>query len=228
MTRPRYSYTGVAWIINDEEKKTNLISNWPGQTVLGMSNKVPTAVTYRTTEPYDFISWGFDATGRRDKEESEPFTWFKLLLQPPTATSEIAAANGSPELNTITRLLKAYGKTAEEVTADYLRRIWGYTRRQLRQILGDNFMTDYSVRVVLTVPAVWTPSSIKLARRLASRAGLPKNIELVQEPEAAAAAVLRESTIKPFLNVGDVITICDAGGGTCVSYCLILKTGNEE
>jgi len=218
----------VAWVLNDDKKEIQLISNWPGQPVLGISNKVPTAVTYRTTEPHDFISWGFEATGRRNREESEPFTWFKLLLQPPTASSEIDMAAHSPELSTITRLLENYGKTAEDVTADYLREIWNYTRRQLGQILGENFMTDYSVRVVLTIPAVWTPSSIKLARRLAHRAGFPEHIELVPEPEAAAVAVLRESTTRPHLKVGDVITICDAGGGTCVSYGLILKIGNGE
>jgi hypothetical protein len=184
-----------------------------------MSAKVPTAVTYKTTEPHDFINWGFEATGRRNREESEPFTLFILLLQPPTSSSETAAAASSPELNTITRLLESYGKTAEGVMTDYLRKIWNHTRQQLRQILGDSFMIDYSVRVVLAIPALWTPSSIRLARTLVHRAGLPEDVELVKEPEAAAVAVLRESTIQPNLNlnVGDVITVCDAGRMTCVS-----------
>ena len=184
-------------------------------------------MTYSTEGPTSIVaSWGFEVTrgaaefGRRRgsrQDETEPFSWFKLLLQPPKRSSEDPETEGSPELNTIRKLLEKYHKSAYQVSVDYLRKLWGHTKRHLANRLGERFSDRYKVLVVLTVPAIWTPESIKMAERLAREAGFPGIIHLLQEPEAAAIAAIRESGAGPFLGLNDIITVCDAGGGTCVS-----------
>ena len=222
-----HRYSGVAWCIPAPGSRIQTITDWPGLRTHGVSNKVPTTVIYSTRGSKScVVSWGFEVirgTAEFDRRrgsrlsETEPFSWFKLLLQPPTLPSEDGEAEGSPELNTIRKLLEKYHKSAYEVSRDYLRKLWGHTKQHLERKLGEFFLDLYEVLVVLTVPAVWTPDSTKTAERLARDAGFPGTIHLLQEPEAAAIAVLEETASKTLLKLNDIITVCDAGGGTCVS-----------
>jgi hypothetical protein len=206
-------------------------------------------VTYDIREPHKLKSWGFPAIRdlRRSKQESETLTWFKLLLQPPRSTylplgnGELQSPSGStirlssanlqppnengiPDLENLRKLLRTYKKSAEDVTVDFLREIWAYTKQELRLVLGENFMAQYSIKVVLTVPAVWTPETANLTRELAVKAGIQaEQLNLVQEPEAAAIAVAEVSSGRAQLREGDIITVCDAGGGTCVSFRLAIQ-----
>ena len=220
-----YRYSGVAWCIRAPGSRIQTITDWPGLRPHGVSNKVPTTVIY-STGGSRVVSWGFEVTQgtaeldrRRGSRlnETEPFSWFKLLLQPQTLPSEDGEAEGSPELNTIRGLLEKYHKSAYEVSTDYLRKLWGHTKQHLGRRLGGNFLDLYEVLVVLTTPAVWTPGSTKTAERLARDAGFPGTIHLLQEPEAAAIEVLEEPASESLLKLNDIITVCDAGGGTCVS-----------
>ena len=186
-------------------------------------------MTYSTEGPVSIssvVSWGFEVTrgaaesGRRRgsrQDETEPFSCFKLLLQPPKRSSEDPGTEDSPELNTIRKLLEKYNKSAYQVSVDYLRKLWGHTKQHLANRLGGGFSDCYKVLVVLTVPTIWTPDSIKMAERLAREAGFPGSIHLLQESEAAAIAAIEESGVRPFLELNDIITVCDAGDDTCVS-----------
>lgn len=219
----------MSWAVNNGTgtPKVNVIRNWPDPTAPHpTSHKVPTVVTYNPENPEKLLDWGFGAVRKRYRNNKEPeqFKWFKLLLQP-----ESLNENGAVdilELTTLKHLLNTYGKTAEDVTVDYLSCIWSYTRDQLRKQLDPRFMTKYSVRVIFTIPAIWAPGSSTKIRKLTRKAGLPEKIYFVQEPEAAALAVfkgLRQLEVK----VGDIITVCDAGGGTCVRCNFHLKKGQH-
>jgi molecular chaperone DnaK (HSP70) len=204
----------VSWAVNNDARKVNVIRNWPDPTAPHpTSHKVPTVVTYNLDRPEKVLDWGFGAVRKRHRKETKQFKWFKLLLQP-----ESLKENGAVdiiELTTLKHLLITYGKTAEDVTVDYLKCIWGYTKEQLHKQLGSKFMADYSIRVIFTIPAIWAPGSSTKIKGLTRKAGLPEEIHFVQESEAAALAVLRG--LKQFqVKVGDIITVCDAGGGTCV------------
>jgi hypothetical protein len=211
----------VSWALNDGTRKINVIRNWPDlkAPLPSTSNKVPTVVTYNIGKPEKVLSWGFAAIRGHDRQhESEPFEWFKLLLQP-----ENLNENGAVdilELTTLKHLLKTYGKTAEDVTVDYLVCIWGHTKKLLRKQLDDKFMAKYHVRVIFTIPTIWELGSRNKIKVLAARAGLPEDIHFVQEPEAAAMEVLKGWTQ---LKVEDIITVCDAGGGACVRCSFHLK-----
>ncbi|HLA85655.1 MAG TPA: Hsp70 family protein [Thermoguttaceae bacterium] len=70
--------------------------------------------------------------------------------------------------------------------------------------------------VVLTVPASFDASARELSREAALEAGLPENLILLEEPQAAVYAWLADAgeRWRKRLSVGDVLLVCDVGGGT--------------
>lgn len=70
--------------------------------------------------------------------------------------------------------------------------------------------------VVLTVPASFDASARELTREAAIAAGLPEDLILVEEPQAAVYAWLDRvgDRWRRLLSVGDKLLVCDVGGGT--------------
>ena len=70
--------------------------------------------------------------------------------------------------------------------------------------------------VVLTVPASFDPVARELTREAALAAGLPADLILVEEPQAAVYSWLTQAadTWRNALAVGDRLLVCDVGGGT--------------
>ncbi len=71
-------------------------------------------------------------------------------------------------------------------------------------------------RVVLTVPASFDASARELTREAALAAGLPAELVLLEEPQAAVYAWLAErgEAWREELAEGDRLLVCDVGGGT--------------
>jgi hypothetical protein len=70
--------------------------------------------------------------------------------------------------------------------------------------------------VVLTVPASFDASARELTREAALAAGLPQDLVLLEEPQAAVYAWLaaQGERWRQVLSLGDVLLVCDVGGGT--------------
>ena len=70
--------------------------------------------------------------------------------------------------------------------------------------------------VVLTVPASFDASARELTREAALAAGLPSDLILLEEPQAAVYAWLAATgeRWRRRLSVGDTLLVCDVGGGT--------------
>jgi molecular chaperone DnaK (HSP70) len=70
--------------------------------------------------------------------------------------------------------------------------------------------------VVLTVPASFDASARELTREAALAAGLPSDLVLLEEPQAAVYAWLAATgeRWRRRLSVGDTLLVCDVGGGT--------------
>ena len=70
--------------------------------------------------------------------------------------------------------------------------------------------------VVLTVPASFDASARELTREAALAAGLPADLVLLEEPQAAVYAWLAATgeRWRRRLSVGDTLLVCDVGGGT--------------
>lgn len=71
-------------------------------------------------------------------------------------------------------------------------------------------------RVVLTVPASFDVVARELTREAALSAGLPENLVLLEEPQAAVYAWLNSEgdRWRRRVQVGDTLLVCDLGGGT--------------
>lgn len=156
-----------------------LIDDWPKSNFLNENTeKVPTKISYDNREP---LHWGYNVT-----VTEKSFQWFKLLLDPHRA-AQVPGPVVSSE-----RLLGSLHKTAEQVAADYLERVWNYTMNDIARRQGEGWQSRHPLRVVLTVPAIWSPAAKDRTLKAARAAGLPENLSLVSEPEAAALKVLRE------------------------------------
>ncbi|KAF2264554.1 hypothetical protein CC78DRAFT_463345, partial [Lojkania enalia] len=190
-------------------KIIRVINDWPNpDSAVATSDKVPSKISYKDGQPHH---WGFEVNF---KEES--FRWIKLLLDPMNKFGHDSEA----ALNT-QKLLRTLGKTAEVVATDLLRFIWRYTKEDIGKVRGDDWESVYTLSVVLTVPAIWPLKEKDRTLRIAREAGLPDNLKLVSEPEAAALSVLKERSDEgASLEVGDCFVVCDAGGGTVdlISY----------
>jgi hypothetical protein len=70
--------------------------------------------------------------------------------------------------------------------------------------------------VVLTVPASFDASARELTREAALAAGLPEDLVLLEEPQAAVYAWLGAmgNRWRRMMKVGDKLLVCDVGGGT--------------
>ncbi len=82
--------------------------------------------------------------------------------------------------------------------------------------------------VVLTVPASFDAAARELTHEAAIAAGLPENFVLLEEPQAAVYAWLADvgDRWRRALKVGDVLLVCDVGGGT-TDFTLIAVTEEQ-
>ncbi len=80
---------------------------------------------------------------------------------------------------------------------------------------------------MLTVPASFDASARELTREAAAAAGLPANLLLLEEPQAAVYAWLHSQgdQWRKVLKLGESLLVCDVGGGTTD---LTLVSVNEE
>ena len=151
---------------------------------------MPSSITYLNGKPQ---KWGY-TVGLTD----ESFKWIKILLE--ENHKYVTTVEPVKDSNT---LLNKTKKTAQEVVADYLRLLWDYTKNDIRRFHPD-FEDIFALRVVLTVPAIWSPAAKDKTLHAAKSAGMPGDIQLVTEPEAAALATLKdkadENTLKASLS----------------------------
>ncbi len=84
--------------------------------------------------------------------------------------------------------------------------------------------------VVLTVPASFDASARELTREAAIAAGLPHDLVLLEEPQAAVYAWLadRGDRWRRALKLGDTLLVCDVGGGTTdLTLVTVAEEGGE-
>jgi len=206
LTRP--SYSGISWACNAGVKKIHVVKDWPNPNPVAESDKVPSKITYQNGKPNQ---WGFKVDY---KEQS--LLWFKLLLD-----EKSKVGRDSENVTCTLRQLAALKKAPEDVAADYLSLVWQYAKDDIRRERGDGWDEIYTTRAVLTVPAIWSEAAKARTLRIARKAGIPENVSLVTEPEAAALAVFRDRKDEgDAFEVGDCFVVCDAGGGTVdlISY----------
>lgn len=93
---------------------------------------------------------------------------------------------------------------------NYLRQVWDHYHAK-----GKPELALSEQDVLLTVPASFDEEARELTRRAAEQAGL-KNVTLLEEPQAAFYAWLESKGDgwRKRVKVGDLVLVCDVGGGT--------------
>ncbi|KAK4211460.1 hypothetical protein QBC37DRAFT_474393 [Rhypophila decipiens] len=198
------TYSGVSWAVNSGVRRIQLITDWPGvKDETTQLEKVPSLISIDGRYP-DERRWGFEA----DKNHSP--AWFKLWLDPSlhgtSPLGNFVMGSNSPVSNDMFR-------NAQQATVDYLRCLWSHAGAHIRRQVGSS---SFEPKLVLTVPAMWSPTAIQTLQMAAIEAGLPENIHILPEPEAALHHILHEERhlLTPEIAKGDVYTVCDAGGAT--------------
>lgn len=119
------------------------IVSWPGQ---GMHDwyapKTPSAVAYDGNTCF----WGRSAL-----EKPNPIQWFKILLMGEDLPEYL---KNSSQIQQVKNTIHSLGKTAIEVTADYMRKVFEYSFRQIRRARGDSRIDEVPFHVIVTVPAI--------------------------------------------------------------------------
>lgn len=199
------THSGYAFTHLDDVTDVHSNSEWVDQPQKYCKDR--TATLYKkidgkwTPQAFGYNAWAINLKRISDKSNEDYYfaERFKLLLDPASAQKMPLPA----------------GLTSQMLIADYL----AYMKKMVMEQLRTEFGQTNNIRIgwALTVPAMWSVKAKYEMRIAAYRAGLieaenSKDLVIVPEPEAAA--VFCSSKAGKQYNEGDLVTICDAGGGT--------------
>lgn len=154
--------------------------------------------------------WGFLCDNDdEDTETDEVFENFKIFLD--QESIDAARKNG-------VRDIPATVEEAGQLITDYLRQVYGQIKRSIEGSTGS--WKDRRVEFIFSLPTTWQALSITTDFENAIRAAgfgqenTDKHSAKLELTEAEAAAVYVVANPAVRLVNGEVILVCDAGGGT--------------
>lgn len=158
------------------------MKRWPGCDNQ-LREKVPCILAY--DDHFErVIAWGH-SVGDHHKNK---FAYFKLLLHRQTMSDSVDVDDIVSKLDdlSIRSTWLPSGKTAVNITADYLGRLYQYLQQILSNTYVEKFLATQTVSYVITVPVLWSDRSRVLMLCAAKEAGFNGEVILVTESEAAA------------------------------------------
>lgn len=172
------------------------MERWPSVKGRRREDKAPTEIAYGALKSSNGISktaWGY---------QIKPYTtrcaWIKLHLD----NHSIPSRYDDPKLQVEIRNAAAnfpYGKTAQDVTSDYLKELYACTMAKLDQTFGRELMAITKIKFWFTMPAIWSDEAQARTRQAAVTAKFGTRpgdeICMIKEPEAAALATLNRTTM---------------------------------
>ncbi|KAF9887338.1 hypothetical protein FE257_010333 [Aspergillus nanangensis] len=202
------TYSGIAWSLHNGTGGIEVLSTWPGGGNR-TTPKVPTTIKYDG----DTQRWGYETSSLENVIRG-----VKLLLDESQEVKYQPASEARA-------MIASQGKSPVEVASDYLQRLVDHTQTILRRRFG-TAVQDMRYHYILAIPAVWSDKAKDLTLRAAMDAGIETGISTISEPEAAALYCL--TVIQPnSIESGDVILVCDAGGGTVTKSPIRLEEATE-
>ncbi|RPB14079.1 actin-like ATPase domain-containing protein [Morchella conica CCBAS932] len=207
------TFSGVAWNFTGAQEDVIIIREWPGHRwlqALRSSDKVPSEIVYDSLG--EVSKWGFQI-----KTGEERLAWIKLLLEPTKYISNNRTINSTRSL-----IFDQNTKEPVDVVADYLTCLRKHAIHCIQNTYGKAFVDATPIDYILTVPAIWSDNAKELTLQAAETAGFGDRttLQLVSEPDAAAAWTLLRDLKSNFLQINDAFVIVDCGGGTVdlISY----------
>ena len=182
-----------------------VIQGWPGKP--GEShNKVPSTIFYPPGNPFS-KDWGFQCQHADGKKE-----WFKRYLDPERLQSIASmrqGQTGSQDLPAFPEVRKWF--------KDYMTCLYKHISTTIQNTTGR--WGAKRIEFVFSLPCTFNKLSIpRDIRDLVSEAGFggggaQHKVDIgLTEPEAAAVYTLKDTAIA--YQVGEIVLVCDAGGGT--------------
>ncbi|OCL00822.1 actin-like ATPase domain-containing protein [Cenococcum geophilum 1.58] len=199
------TYSGIAYAFSSKPEEVHCIQEWPGS-----SKTVPKSPTVLKYTSKNNFKWGYEL----DRTVEEKIVGIKLLLDPQQKRPLFDTAGAAATKAEIAKL----GKPPADIASDYIAAIYKHALKVISGKVPKAYLDMLDKYFVLSVPAVWSDKAKDTTLRAARNAGISP-VELIKEPEAAAMYTLHYLKHQG-LELGDAITICDAGGGTVdlVSY----------
>lgn len=161
--------------------------------------KTPTRIAYARENPQiQSNKWGFEVNPRLIS-----YSWTKLLLDKNAATGEyddpaLSRMAGSGMLR-LPRFRDAAG-----VCEDFLREVYLYVSRKLRQQMTDFTFETTPMECWITLPAIWSDEAKDATLAAAKNAGFGNRagdeVFTIAEPEAAAISTLKSFSRPTALN----------------------------
>lgn len=177
-------------------------------------NKVPTVLTY-SRSTYRLSKWGFEAesTTERQNPDCQPVDWFKVLLDEQQYRL-MRANNTSGSVPESMDVVECY-------FTDYLASLYRHIEYKLAPELphGKSWSTA-RIEFIFSVPTTWQPHpTVERFRSICARAGFadknrPSHSITIGLTEAEAAAVHTSKDAPELFKTGEVLLVCDIGGGT--------------
>ncbi|KAL4783416.1 actin-like ATPase domain-containing protein [Aspergillus varians] len=216
------TFTGASYVSSKGRDLNDviLISTWPGpsrdtETVL----KAPSRIAYAANNPRVAKNrWGYQV-----EPGMVAYSWTKLHLDQSISLTEYD--DSALESASQTGILKLpEGKTAVDVVANYLSKVYKHIMRTLEKNVTKEALRAIPLEFWFTVPAIWSDQARNTTKIAAQRAGfggkrsrLHDRVFLISEPEAAAITALKKYTtgnLEGSIKAGDGVLVCDCGGGT--------------
>lgn len=202
------SRTGVAYNFpargNDSVR---WIQKWPGRAQAN-ENKVPTVLLY-ANDHSRLLAWGFHAESSTGQYRENFREWFKTHLDPACLTRH--------------KFLDHDDETTQEDIqrwyCDFFAVLYNHIKQKLTSEMLEIHWASAHIEFLFSVPTTWSPQIVESFRGIIRHAGfnnpLNKNhVVTISMTEPEAAAVYTSASVPGMFRDGDILVVCDAGGGT--------------
>lgn len=191
---------GINYVMTDASslEDINFIRDWPGAPDNGGHWKTPTRIAYAAEgEGFAETRWGFQVEPRI----ASPF-WTKLWLSVvDTPDALVFSLRNTMEAGQA-RILD--DKSPRAVAADFLRKLYKHMELKLVEQFGRQIFDSTPIDYWLAVPAMWSDQARNAMRATAREAGFGARsgdtVSMIDEPEAAAMAVLQTTSRSDLLD----------------------------
>ncbi|RDW63374.1 hypothetical protein BP6252_10919 [Coleophoma cylindrospora] len=202
------TYTGVAWVNLLNPSVISPIIDWPPLSATAKyETKTPSKIAY--AQDNAVARWGFLCDENDDCDEQDQVKQsFKIYLDQDSI--DAARRAGIDDMPSV--------EEAKRLVADYLRQVYMHIKKSIEASTGPWY--DKKVDFIFTMPTTWTSQKIlKDFEEAIRRAGFgseneSKHSAKLELTEAEAAGVFVVANPPVHFEAGDILLVCDAGGGT--------------